>query len=316
MNARHWSRSVSDVRSLTDQTCLTAAWCPRWSAPPSGARGRGDRRLRTARARQSGTGRRRRGSGRRHGGSRASSRSAGPTTRSTPTGTRRSGAPTSRSPPASVTRGTVAVAAGAAAVPTVLLAPPGRRRRGRGRPVGLAGALRVQLAAEVHRALGGAVRGVVRGPAGVRGAGAARDPARRWLVGAGGAARRGRALRQRPARPGRRRRAPASAGCRTGSVPAGAGRGGRRSAPRRDRVLVVGPAGPPSPGAGWPPSSSPRWSCPAGWYADRAAAARARPTDLFRAFLVVGLVAVVLLLAGGTRVNPIDLPHRAVTLAR
>ncbi len=63
-------------------------------------------------------------------------------------------------------------------------------------------------------------------------------------------------------------------------------------------VLVVGPAGPPST-AGFAALVVAAVVLPAGWYADRRSH-RARPTYQFRAFLAVGLVAVVLLLAGGT----------------
>src|SRR5207248_8332716 len=62
----------------------------------------------------------------------------------------------------------------------------------------------VRLAVEVHRAVAAAVRGLVRGAAGVRGARQAGDAA---VVDDRGrrAARRWRALRQRAARPRRRR---------------------------------------------------------------------------------------------------------------
>jgi len=64
-------------------------------------------------------------------------------------------------------------------------------------------------------------------------------------------------------------------------------------------VLVVGPAGPPS-WVGLAALATATVVLPAGWYADRRSR-RERPTYQFRAFLVVALVAVGLLLAGGGR---------------
>ncbi len=66
-------------------------------------------------------------------------------------------------------------------------------------------------------------------------------------------------------------------------------------------TVVLGPPGPP---AGWGVAALgvAVTVLPLGWYADRAAAARGRrPTALFRAFLVVAVLSVALLLAGGAR---------------
>lgn len=66
-------------------------------------------------------------------------------------------------------------------------------------------------------------------------------------------------------------------------------------------VLVTGPPGPPT---GWAVAAlgAAVVILPAGWYAGRSAiAAGRRPTALFRAFLLITIVIVGLLLAGGTR---------------
>ena len=64
-------------------------------------------------------------------------------------------------------------------------------------------------------------------------------------------------------------------------------------------VLAFGPPGPP----GWwarPGAAAAAVVLPTGWYADRrAAATERRPVALFRAFLVVALIDVALLLTAG-----------------